>query len=58
MLGACSFVPRPSTPPVLDHSMQAIKTWKCRRPGNKARVLWLGGTVGRFEGTTDPKSEQ
>ena len=38
-----SLVPRPSIPPVFDCLqyafciLQAIKNWRCRRPGNKAR---------------------
>ena len=31
-----SLVPRPSTPPVFDRLLEAIKSWRCGRSGNEA----------------------
>ena len=31
-----SLVPRPSAPPVFDRLLEAIKSWRCGRPGNDA----------------------
>ena len=44
----CSLVPRPSTPPAFDRNpnplhfciLEAIKSWRCGRPGNEARKMF------------------
>ena len=57
-----SHVPRSSTPPVMIFDrlqyaktlcfciLQAIKNWRCRRPGNEARSQQLGYNAKRFIG--------
>jgi len=43
---SASLIPRPSMPPVF--VLQAIKNWRCRRPGNEARSHLLLSTAWKF----------
>jgi len=46
-----SLILRPSASPVFDHLQYVIKTWRCRRPGNEARVCLSTNKRGDPEGS-------